>query len=679
MTNMNNTGTSKQPNSNPVPDWEPEDDASSLHSDCNSHHNDDHTAGGAPSSPSVKKNDAIAKKEDTAVNYLRLVVLFVLVSAAVGVSLAVYFYLHHAEQSTFEDQFESDASKIFAAIGTTLDNTLGPADALIVNVLAYAKATNQTMPFVTLPSYGLQAAKLLRIAKSFQIQWSMYVQPEELNEWRDYANRTHPEFVDYALDIMESDPQWSGLLYKNYSQTQCYDIFTWGGVPVTEPIAALGFFGPNWMEYPIMSGASGNGGCPYNYDHGRLEVLAQAILFMMHHQKAVIGNFPTVNFDESDPEQALQKKILADYVSQFVGPEIDPSEPYTQLAFPILDHSLESLQVNTSERQTVHGHVALNIQFRSWIENVLPEQSNGLIMVVDQGLCGVPFTFRMDGAHVTFLGTGTYMQTFACFLSFLLACLQSAWLIWNLLFYFALKLSLLSGDQHEAKYDDMVRTQVLEELMDTTREMDRQSTYTGPPVSPDFCPNTLKIYPSQDMQDNHLTDSPAILAAVVACIFFFTSFVFLLYDVLVAKRQRVVMSRALESGAIVSSLFPEEVREKLYEENRQRFQNEQQVKMFQRRQTTEVSSNNSDSTNDIGSRGPPQIAKLYPHTTIFFGKNYINTLLFSLIALCFPNLIHPSALEMILLYSRLGRIYILVLPTTASRSIPSSGKLVWRI
>ena len=406
---MNTIGTNNNPNPTPNPHWEPEEDASSSHSDCNSHHNGDPTAVGAPSSPSTQKKDAIAKKEDTAVNYLRLVVLFVLVAAAVGVSLAVYFYLHHAEQASFEDQFESDASKIFAAIGTTLDNTLGPADALIVNVLAYAKATNQTLPFVTLPSYGLQAAKLLRIAKSFQIQWSVYVQPEELDAWRDYANRTHPEFVDYALDIMESDPQWTGLLYKNYSQTQCYDIFTWGGIPVTEPVPELGFFGPNWMEYPIMSGASGNGGCPYNYDHTRMEVLTQAVQFMMHHQKAVIGNFPTVNFDESDPEQALQKRILAKYVSQFVRPEIDPSEPYTQLAFPILDNSLESLQVNASQRQTVHGHVALNIQFRSWIENILPEQSNGLIMVVDQGLCGFPFTFRMDGAHVTFLGTGTYI------------------------------------------------------------------------------------------------------------------------------------------------------------------------------------------------------------------------------------------------------------------------------
>jgi hypothetical protein len=44
------------------------------------------------------------------------------------------------------------------------------------------------------------------------------------------------------------------------------------------------------------------------------------------------------------------------------------------------------------------------------------------------------------------------------------------------------------------------------------------------------------------------------VAAVL--IFVFTSLVFLLYDRLVERRQQKVMSTAMQSSAIVSSLFP---------------------------------------------------------------------------------------------------------------------------
>jgi hypothetical protein len=52
------------------------------------------------------------------------------------------------------------------------------------------------------------------------------------------------------------------------------------------------------------------------------------------------------------------------------------------------------------------------------------------------------------------------------------------------------------------------------------------------------------------------------VAAVL--IFVFTSLVFLLYDRLVERRQKKVMSTAMQSSAIVSSLFPSQVRDRLF-------------------------------------------------------------------------------------------------------------------
>ena len=60
------------------------------------------------------------------------------------------------------------------------------------------------------------------------------------------------------------------------------------------------------------------------------------------------------------------------------------------------------------------------------------------------------------------------------------------------------------------------------------------------------------------------------LTGAAALIFVFTSIVFLTYDFTVARRQRIVMNRALASGAIVDSLFPKKVRDQLYNERKQK-------------------------------------------------------------------------------------------------------------
>jgi hypothetical protein len=53
----------------------------------------------------------------------------------------------------------------------------------------------------------------------------------------------------------------------------------------------------------------------------------------------------------------------------------------------------------------------------------------------------------------------------------------------------------------------------------------------------------------------YVTTDPVIFTVAVL-IFVFTSLVFLLYDRLVERRQKKVMSTAVQSSAIVSSLFP---------------------------------------------------------------------------------------------------------------------------
>jgi hypothetical protein len=201
-------------------------------------------------------------------------------------------------------------------------------------------------------------------------------------------------------------------------------------------------------------------------------------------------------------------------------------------------------------------------------------------------LLGVPFTYRLDGAVATYLG---------------------------------------KGDQHDAMYDAMVHSVVLEGLLDKSLT-DRSSTYSGLPVNQAFCPIGLKVYPSADYEANYKTQNPVLMTILATSIFVFTSLVFVGYDLVVSRRQKIVLKRAIESGAIVSSLFPEDVRKKLYQEQEAK----QKIKLGEKRtnfgvvRDTEKAMAAAATADPINSMGmlmiadSNQIAKLYDNTTVFF-------------------------------------------------------------
>ena len=58
-----------------------------------------------------------------------------------------------------------------------------------------------------------------------------------------------------------------------------------------------------------------------------------------------------------------------------------------------------------------------------------------------------------------------------------------------------------------------------------------------------------------------------IYTLFIASTYFLTMLVFVLFTKLVERRQAKVMDRAVRSGAIVSSLFPEQIHDRLYETN----------------------------------------------------------------------------------------------------------------
>ena len=187
----------------------------------------------------------------------------------------------------------------------------------------------------------------------------------------------------------------------------------------------------------------------------------------------------------------------------------------------------------------------------------LPTHINGMTIVVET--TGKQFTYNLDG--------GGYAQLIGM------------------------------GDLHDAKYDDMMLEKPFnlqsyqvydndEREAGCARRVQADDLKEGQPLPPGaealvgdtplpgfgvdadevdpLVVYNIKIYPSQVFEDQYMTRNPAIFALVIAIIFLVTSATFVIYDCLVEKRQKVVMKTAVKSTKIVNSLFPSQVRDRLF-------------------------------------------------------------------------------------------------------------------
>ena len=164
------------------------------------------------------------------------------------------------------------------------------------------------------------------------------------------------------------------------------------------------------------------------------------------------------------------------------------------------------------------------------------------------------------------------------------------------------------GDLHDPRFDKWGRTTTFlqKHLPDGTAmgtALDRRCSYR------------INVYPSQDFLDEYQTTAPYVITATMVSVFAFAILLFLFYDCLVERRQEIVLKNAAASSAIVSSLFPKNVRDRLMaDEDTARKQvrsatSKGRIKGFLAGDDASLATNNSNAT----------IADLFPHCTVFFG------------------------------------------------------------
>ena len=220
--------------------------------------------------------------------------------------------------------------------------------------------------------------------------------------------------------------------------------------------------------------------------------------------------------------------------------------------------------------------IVMYVHWRQLFVDILPQDAVGIIVILEN-TCEQTLSYEINGKDVTYLG---------------------------------------QQDLHHPAYDSFVHSiQMTEEF-----NSNNSPQYYGVPLSADTgCQYTLHVYPSKKLEDRFITSAPLIYTTCVLAIFLFSAIVFIVYDVVVEVRQRHVMRNALRSGAIVSSMFPKSIQDRLMAEQEKQKQkghdkrtymsNNRRLKSFLNGESCDQEDEIIDST---------ALADLFPETTVAF-------------------------------------------------------------
>lgn len=266
--------------------------------------------------------------------------------------------------------------------------------------------------------------------------------------------------------------------------------------------------------------------------------------------------------------EILSEIVDVDFLIQFsVDGELE-DQPRSVLFEPVYD--------TFEDNAEVVGFIIAVVAWDGFFVDTLPEKTEGFLVEVNDR-CGAEFTYVVDGPKATYLGEGTF---------------------------------------HKSRFNSFVKSSefAMFARYDGNSTENRTST---------VCDYLLEVFPTELYESQFLTNGPAIYTSVIVLVFFFTAAVFILYDYTVQRRQKIILSAAQRTTAIVSSLFPKNIQQRIMQEAEDQAVLEgKQKKMFGFAPKSQLQDFLADGTQEeshTNLKSKP-IADLFPDVTIMFGE-----------------------------------------------------------
>ena len=229
-----------------------------------------------------------------------------------------------------------------------------------------------------------------------------------------------------------------------------------------------------------------------------------------------IMNLNTLSLDwvksDYDIMRSLNEGVVGDVLSKRFMDQLYPSESFEPQSFYFqpLFNSFD----NDSKKFV--GQLLILLRWNVYFSDILPDNVRGIHLVLEN-TCNDTATWEIQGKTARYMG---------------------------------------SGDLHEPDYDSYKLSadfNTYENGLDVAKQAGA-------------CIYTVNIYPSQEFEDDYKTSSPIYLTVVVGAVFLSMVAAFLAYDMFQRKRNTKVVANAAKSNALVSSLFPSNIRDRLLDQ-----------------------------------------------------------------------------------------------------------------
>ncbi|KAL7557469.1 hypothetical protein ACA910_019319 [Epithemia clementina (nom. ined.)] len=500
----------------------------------------------------------LAHRETLHIRIWRYIVGFTILGAGAIVSLGTYFYLDRQFSNETEDKFYVFANTIEDVSRMNFQAMIDSIRDLSLTITAQANLHNLEFPFITVESWEVHAGKARKRGFLEAVQYMPILRGADMVDKFSLYAQNNTAWQQQAIETSKLlNPEIEQTEYHT-STIQPSKVMIYGGRDV-EVATGDGPFAPVYQISP-----------PVKFD----------ILMVDYIHFFDDGAFDAV-LTEKELLMGRMNVSMGENVDGLLGPQLhnllhaeihkDDNDPVPSVqAHAYIVQPVYTIMGNATSE--LGGVLFAFFSLDYLLKDLLPEGIRGLFVVVEN-TCGDSFTYELAGNGVTYKGP---------------------------------------GDLSDPAYQHLKRQYVFDHVYRDPEHIT---------ALPHFCVYKYTVTSSALYEEDNESRLPIIYTFVVATIFVLMAIAFFTYDMHVEKRNDKMVDTAAKSNALVSSIFPSNVRDRLLaDSDKDRPAQTLSLQMTKTHLKTFLSGDGAyiEHGDEVILKSKP-IADLFTETTIMFG------------------------------------------------------------
>lgn len=451
----------------------------------------------------------IAREDIRLMNVVRAIVMLCLLTFAFISSEVVFITSLIGEQNEFEDAYDDAAMVLTNTMKDRITNKIWIAKSFAKELAMSIHDSDSTPPFVSFDHFATRCKGPLHLSESTAIAFAPFVGDSKRSEWEEYVSTAHP--------LIETENPFLPSAFNTGDSVETADDDDVAYYPTQRQI-----------DQGIYRFANGVAQDEENPPQGYFPVWQQAPPAESGDNSGKLVGTMFNLLSSQGRASGLQVMIenVGASVSTFLFQDSEKDD-YAVFSSPRSTIYAPVLEPNPEDDSVVKAVGAVEFEFR-WetvFANVLDGINLPLFAVVGNRCDKRKFTYQIRGAEVFFVGEG--------------------------------------DDYHEDVDGYVVANSTFTEF----EALFAKHLLSPEEVDDSFCSYQVSYFPSSSFKKHYVTNQPDKYRGMVLAVFFFFVVIFWLYDGLIERRQGNVIKEAEKSDAIVRSLFPSTVRDRLYEQS----------------------------------------------------------------------------------------------------------------